>query len=292
MERHRISPEITVLSDHMQVPGIGFLAVNTFVLHAEQPVVVDTGLGTPDKDYVSSLAAVIDPAEVRWIWLTHPDRDHTGGLWRLLDAAPHARLITTFGGMGILACEFEVPMHRVQLLNPGERLDIGDRSLTAYRPPLFDSPVTVGFQESRGGAFFASDCFGGDSHRRAGQRARPARGLRRGPPRGAAAVGAGRQPVGEAGGSGGVPTGRRRAPRARSLGDPQHPPATGNRYERPAVRHTVGGAGRPGVLLPGPGRARVTPRQLRTCLARYRTVHARGLAVVCRGRRAGLRGRR
>ncbi len=161
MERHRISPEITVLGDHMQVPGIGFLAVNTFVLHAEQPVVVDTGLGTPDKDYVSSLAAVIDPAEVRWIWLTHPDRDHTGGLWRLLDAAPHARLITTFGGMGILACEFEVPMHRVQLLNPGERLDIGDRSLTAYRPPLFDSPVTVGFQESRGGAFFASDCFGG-----------------------------------------------------------------------------------------------------------------------------------
>lgn len=161
MERHRIRPEITVLSDHAEVPGIGFLPVNTFVLHAEQPVVVDTGLSTPDKDYLSALAGVIDPADVRWIWLTHPDRDHTGGLWRLLDAAPQARLITTFGAIGILSCEWEVPMHRIQLLNPGERLDIGDRTLTAYRPPLFDSPVTVGFQESRGGAFFASDCFGG-----------------------------------------------------------------------------------------------------------------------------------
>lgn len=160
MERHAITPDVTVLSDHAEVPGMGFLPVNAFVLHAEQPVVVDTGLSTPGKDFLSALADVIDPVDVRWIWLTHPDRDHTGGLWRLLDAAPQARLITTFGGAGILGCEYEVPMHRLQLLNPGQCLDIGDRTLTAYRPPLFDSPVTVGFQESRGGAFFSSDCFG------------------------------------------------------------------------------------------------------------------------------------
>ncbi len=161
MERHRIGADITVLSDNAEVPGIGFLPVNTFVIHAEQPVVVDTGLSTPDKDYVAALADVIDPADVRWVWLTHPDRDHTGGLWQLLDAAPQAKLITTFGGAGILGCEYEVPMHRLQLLNPGQTLDIGDRTLTAWRPPLFDSPVTVGLQESRGGVLFASDCFGG-----------------------------------------------------------------------------------------------------------------------------------
>lgn len=160
MQRHDIARDITVLSDHAEVAGLGFLPVNSFVLHAEQPVVVDTGLSTPDKNFLSALADVIDPADVRWIWLTHPDRDHTGGLWQLMEAAPQARLITTFGGVGILSCEWEVPLHRVQLLNPGQGLDVGDRTLTAYRPPLFDSPVTVGFQESRGGAFFASDCFG------------------------------------------------------------------------------------------------------------------------------------
>ncbi len=161
METHRITPDVTVLSDSAEVPGIGHLPVNTFVIHAEQPVVVDTGLSTPDKDFVSELSRVIDPADVRWIWITHPDRDHTGGLWSLLEAAPNARIVTTFIGVGIMSTEWTVPMDRVYLLNPGQTLDVGDRTLTGYRPPLFDNPATVGFLDNKTGAFISSDCFGG-----------------------------------------------------------------------------------------------------------------------------------
>jgi len=161
METHRINPDVTVLSDSAEVPGIGFLPVNTFVIHAEQPVVVDTGLSTPDKDFVSELSRVIDPADVRWIWITHPDRDHTGGLWSLLDAAPHAWIVTTFMGVGIMSCEWAIPMDRVYLLNPGQSLDVGDRTLTGYRPPLFDNPATVGLLDDKSGVFLSSDCFGG-----------------------------------------------------------------------------------------------------------------------------------
>jgi hypothetical protein len=160
MHIHRTTPDVTVLSDTAEVPGIGFLPVNTFVLHAEEPVVVDTGLSTPDKDFVRELAEVIDPADVAWIWLTHPDRDHTGGLWDLMQAAPDARLVTTFVGVGIMSCEWPVPLDRVYLLNPGQTLDVGDRVLTGYRPPLFDNPATVGFLDGKSGALFSSDCFG------------------------------------------------------------------------------------------------------------------------------------
>ncbi|NYI99334.1 hypothetical protein HNR19_000033 [Nocardioides thalensis] len=161
MEKHRVLPDVTVMSDHAEIPGIGFLPVNTFVIHAEQPVVVDTGLSTPDKDFVAELAEVIDPADVRWVWITHPDRDHTGGLWQLLEAAPQAKLVTTFLGVGIMSCEWAVPLDRVHLLNPGQRLDVGDRTLTGYRPPLFDNPATVGLQDDKTGALLSSDCFGG-----------------------------------------------------------------------------------------------------------------------------------
>ena len=64
MHIHRIG-DVTVLNDYTEVPGVGFLPVNAFVLHAQQPVVIDSGLSTIDKDFVSALAEVLDPTDVR-----------------------------------------------------------------------------------------------------------------------------------------------------------------------------------------------------------------------------------
>jgi hypothetical protein len=144
----------------MEVPGLGFLPVNAFVIHSAEPVVVDTGLGLADRDFVASLAEVMDPADVRWIWITHPDRDHTGGVFALLEAAPQARVVTTFTGAGIMSTERPLPMDRIYFLNPGQSLDVGDRHLTGFRPPLFDNPATVGVLDTSTGASFSSDCFG------------------------------------------------------------------------------------------------------------------------------------
>jgi hypothetical protein len=160
MYTYRPVPGFSTLCDPTEVPGLGYLPVNAFVLHAAEPVVVDTGLSLEDRQFVEDLGAVLDPADVRWIWLTHPDRDHTGGLFQLLEVAPDAKVVTTFLGMGILGCERQLPLDRVHLLNPGQALDVGDRQLRAFRPPLFDSPATTGFQDSATGVVVSSDCFG------------------------------------------------------------------------------------------------------------------------------------
>ncbi|GAA3443422.1 MBL fold metallo-hydrolase [Planomonospora venezuelensis] len=160
MEIHRLTSDISVLSDPLPVPGIGFLTVNCFVLHASEPVVVDTGLSLPDRNLLDALGSVVDPEDVRWIWLTHPDRDHTGGLFDLLRAAPQAKVVTTFMSMGIMTTERPIPPDRVHLLNPGQPFDAGDRMLTAFRPPLYDSPATIGFFDHASRACFSSDCFG------------------------------------------------------------------------------------------------------------------------------------
>ena len=158
MEAHRINSDVTVLADTAG-PRHRTPARQRVRLHAEQPVVIDTGSAHPTRTSSPS-SAVIDPADVRWIWITHPDRDHTGGLWDLLEAAPQARLVTTFLGVGIMSTQWQVPLHRVHLVNPGESLDVGDRMLTGHRPPLFDNPATVGSRTRSSGAFFSSDCFG------------------------------------------------------------------------------------------------------------------------------------
>jgi glyoxylase-like metal-dependent hydrolase (beta-lactamase superfamily II) len=161
MQIHRVNSDVTVLNDHLPVPTIGFLPVNAAVLHSAEPVVVDTGLSLPDRGFMDALGSVIDPKDVRWIWLTHPDRDHTGALFNLLEAAPQARVVTTFMNVGIMSTERPLPMDRIRLINPGESLDVGDRKLTAFRPPLFDSPATVGFFDPRSRTCVSSDCFGG-----------------------------------------------------------------------------------------------------------------------------------
>lgn len=160
MHVHRLGGDIAVLADQAAIPGVGSLPVNAFVLGRKDAVVVDTGLSVPGTGFLDTLSSVVDPADVGWVYLTHPDRDHTGALWELLEAAPSARLVTTFLGMGILSTEFEVPLDRVYLLNPGQTLYAAGRTLTAVRPPLFDSPATVGLFDHGSGTLISSDCFG------------------------------------------------------------------------------------------------------------------------------------
>jgi glyoxylase-like metal-dependent hydrolase (beta-lactamase superfamily II) len=156
----RVVKDVDILPSHMAIPGLGTLPINAYVIKGEEPLLVDTGLHQDRGAFLNALGSVVDPADLEWIWLTHPDQDHVGSLQAVLDAAPRARLITTFLGLGILGLFMDVPLSRVYLLNPGEALDIGDRTLHCIKPPIFDNPATTAFFDDRTGALFSSDCFG------------------------------------------------------------------------------------------------------------------------------------
>lgn len=160
MRSHRPTDDVTVLAHAEEIPGLGYLPVNAFVLHADQPLLVDTGMPRCREQFLDLLWSAVDPGDLHYVWITHPDRDHTGALAQVLEAAPQARLVTTFMGYGIMSIEHDIPLDRVRLVNPGEQLDLGDRMLAGFRPPLYDSPVTTGFRDGRTGTVFTSDCFG------------------------------------------------------------------------------------------------------------------------------------
>ncbi|MEJ2649093.1 MAG: MBL fold metallo-hydrolase [Sedimentisphaerales bacterium] len=159
-EPYNVEPDIDVLPSYFPVPGYDLLPINAFVLKASQPVLVDSGMMCLNKEFMEKLSSVIDPADLRWLWLTHADPDHVGSLWSILEAVPKLRLITTFIGLGRLNVYKPFPMDRVYLLNPGQTIDVGDRVLKAVKPPSFDSPETTGFYDAKSKAFFCADCFG------------------------------------------------------------------------------------------------------------------------------------
>ena len=157
---YKAAPDIDVLTSSFPIPGFGLVPINAFVLHGPEPVLVDTGAVVERDEFMTALRSVIDPADLKWIWLTHTDFDHIGSLPQLLEENVEVRIITTFLGVGILSLTAPLPMDRVYLLNPGERLVVGERTLTAFKPPAFDNPSTTGFHDDKSGALFSSDCFG------------------------------------------------------------------------------------------------------------------------------------
>jgi flavorubredoxin len=154
------APDIEVLTSNFPIPGYGLVPINAFVIKSSEPILVDTGTVVESEEFMAALRAVIDPTELRWLWLTHTDFDHMGSLGQLLTQNPQLKVVTTFLGVGIMSLSAPLPMDRVRLLNPGETVTLGNRTLTAIRPPVFDNPSTTGFYDGASGAFFSSDCFG------------------------------------------------------------------------------------------------------------------------------------
>jgi glyoxylase-like metal-dependent hydrolase (beta-lactamase superfamily II) len=155
-----VAPDTEIITTHASLPGLGALAVNAFLIRAQEPVLIDTGIGAFSEATFAKITDAIDPEDLRWIWLTHTDGDHVGSLHRLLQAAPHARVVTTFLGMGKLGLQVGVPPERAYLLNPGQSLDVGDRTLHALRPPTFDAPETTGVFDAKTRVLFSADSFG------------------------------------------------------------------------------------------------------------------------------------
>ena len=157
---YQTATDIAVLPAHFPVSGVGLLPVNAFVIKAKEPVLVDTGMGIDGDEFVNALRSVIDPHELKWVWLTHDDADHTGNLLKILELAPNARLVAFSLAVLRMSTTWALPMNRVYWLNPGESIQVGDRTLTAVRPPLFDNPTTIGIYDDKSEALFSADCFG------------------------------------------------------------------------------------------------------------------------------------
>lgn len=155
----KVADSTFAFASWVPVPTMGALPINSFLIKGQEPVLVDTGMAGLRTEFLQALGGLIDPADLRWIWVTHMDADHVGNLAAVLEMAPKARVVTSFVGvakMGLLG----LPQERAYLVPPGHSLQLADRKLHAIAPPIFDAPETTGFFDEKTGALFSSDCFG------------------------------------------------------------------------------------------------------------------------------------
>lgn len=156
----RVAPDVVALSSAIPGPGGMCLPVNAYVVLGREPTLVDTGLSPVGEEFRTALWNLVEPADLARVVVTHDDRDHTGSLREILDAAPRARVVTNFVSMVKIGEDWQLPFDRLDLVNSGDRVPIGDDELVAFRPPHYDSPGTLAFHALGRGVCFGSDCLG------------------------------------------------------------------------------------------------------------------------------------
>ena len=156
---YRVAPETWVIPELVAGPPGTYVSLNSMVITGAEPVIVDTGNELSRTEWMDAAFSIVDPADVRWIFLSHDDHDHIGNLPAVLDACPDATLVTNWFTVERTVRAMELPLDRMRWVNPGESFDAGDRTLVAVRPPIFDSPTTRGLFDTTSGVYWAVDSF-------------------------------------------------------------------------------------------------------------------------------------
>jgi flavorubredoxin len=156
----RIAPD-TWLIPNLAPGGDGlYLPVNSMVIRGREPVIVDTGAPVHRALWLEKVFSVVEPEDVHWIFLSHDDGDHTGGLLDVLERCRNATLVTNFFSVERLALEKPaLPLERMRWIEPGGSFDAGDRVLQLFRPPIFDGPTTRGLFDTKTAAMWIVDTF-------------------------------------------------------------------------------------------------------------------------------------
>lgn len=160
---YRVAPDTYVIPQLLPAPPIGLFYINSMVITGSEPILVDTGAPSYRRQWLEHAWNIVDPGDVRWVFLTHDDHDHAGNLREVMAACPNATLVTTWFSMARYAADTEdlwLPFDRVRWVRDGETFPAGDRMLAAVRPPLFDNPTTRGLFDTQTRVYWSVDCFG------------------------------------------------------------------------------------------------------------------------------------
>jgi flavorubredoxin len=159
LEPYQIAEETFVIPWALEAPPVGHFPMNSMIIRGAEPVLVDTGAPAVGAQWLEAAWSVVDPLDVKWVFLTHDDRDHAGNLLPVLAACPNATLLTTWFSLGRMAEEWETPINRCRFVNEGDTIDVGDRTLVAKRPPLYDNPTTRALFDPKTNVAWSVDTF-------------------------------------------------------------------------------------------------------------------------------------
>jgi hypothetical protein len=156
----QIAPGTWVIHQVQQATGLPLnVYMNSLVIQGAEPIIVDTGTPSNREQWLEDVFSIVEPNDVRWIFISHDDVDHMGNVDHVLEACPNATMVCNWFMVERHTCAVDMPLHRMRWVDHGGSFQAGDRTMHVLRPPFFDSPVTRGLFDDKTGVYWAVDSF-------------------------------------------------------------------------------------------------------------------------------------
>jgi flavorubredoxin len=132
---------------------------NAYLILDEKIVLVDTVKHYLFDEMLTRIKEIIDPSKIDIIVSNHVEMDHSGSLPMLLEHAPNATVITSTKGEVGLKRHYKKDW-KFQVVNSGDTLNIGKRTLTFVHTPMVHWPDNMVTYIAEDKLLLPNDAFG------------------------------------------------------------------------------------------------------------------------------------
>ncbi|MBC7220526.1 FprA family A-type flavoprotein [Candidatus Bipolaricaulota bacterium] len=126
----------------------------------EKTALVDTVNPGFEDELLAKIGEVVDPARLDYVIMNHAEPDHAGAIPVLLDRSPQAHLVLTAKGAEMAVRYYRVPQDRMLVVNEGDTLDLGGKTLRFLDAPFLHWPETMFTYLVEDKVLFPCDFFG------------------------------------------------------------------------------------------------------------------------------------
>jgi flavorubredoxin len=145
----------------------GGVAYNAYLVNDDKKAIVDTAKSFKANEFIRQIEEITDVTQIDYVVINHMEPDHSGTLDMLKRIAPQATFVGTQKTKDELEAFYGIT-ERVQVVQDGETLSLGKRTLKFISTPMVHWPETMMTYETTHKILFSGDGFGGFGAHRGG----------------------------------------------------------------------------------------------------------------------------
>lgn len=136
------------------------VSYNSYLINDEKKAIIDLTKAFKGDEYFSQITEIVDLSSIDYIIINHMEPDHTGLIRTVRRISPGITFLGSAKTKEMLKNFFSIE-NNVQVVNDGDTLSLGKRTLKFISTPFLHWPETIMSYEMSHKILFSCDAFGG-----------------------------------------------------------------------------------------------------------------------------------